>query len=80
MELRDTIPVQGPESQIVGNLVTNDFLATLDPRNREIVVLLSSGFSNKTEIARRLGYAGHSAVSKRLNQIRRQAAEFFGLD
>lgn len=80
VELRDTIPVQGPESQIVGNLVTNDFLATLDPRNREIVVLLSSGFSNKTEIARRLGYAGHSAVSKRLNQIRRQAAEFFGLD
>jgi hypothetical protein len=80
VELRDTIPVQGPESQIVGDLVTNDFLATLDPRNREIVVLLNSGVSSNTEIAKRLGYAGHSAVSKRLNQIRRQAAEFFDID
>jgi len=80
VELRDTIPVQGPESQIVGDLVTNDFLATLNPRNREIVVLLNSGVSSNTEIAKQLGYAGHSAVSKRLNQIRRQAADFFNLD
>ena len=36
VELTDTIPVQGPESEVVGSLVTNDFLATLDTRNRRI--------------------------------------------
>jgi hypothetical protein len=45
VELTDTIPVQGPESKIVGSLVTNDFLATLDTRNRQIVVLLNSGMT-----------------------------------
>ena len=77
VELTDTIPVQGPESEIVGNLVTNDFLATLDTRNRQIVVLLNSGITSRTEIAERLGYANHSAVSKRLAQIRKAAESYF---
>lgn len=77
VELTDTIPVQGPESDVVGNMVTNDFLALLDARNRQIVVLLSSGVTRKTEIADILGYANHSAVSKRLDQIRRAAQAFF---
>lgn len=80
VELPDTVPVQGPESEVVGNLVTNDFLALLDDRNREIVVLLASGVTNKTEIAGILGYANHSAVSKRLAQIRRAAEAYFGED
>jgi hypothetical protein len=77
VELTDTIPVQGPESKIVGSLVTNDFLATLDTRNRQIVVLLNSGMTSRTEIAERLGYANHSAVSKRLAQIRIAAERYF---
>lgn len=77
VELTDTIPVQGPESEIVGNSVTNEFLSLLDVRNRQIVVLLNSGMTSRTEIAERLGYANHSAVSKRLAQIRREAATFF---
>ena len=77
VELTDTIPVQGPESEVVGNLVTNDFLATLDTHNRQIVVLLNSGMTSRTEIAERLGYANHSAVSKRLAQIRKAAEEHF---
>lgn len=40
--LTDTTPVQGPESEVLGNLVTNDFLALLDARSREIVVLLNT--------------------------------------
>lgn len=79
VELTDTIPVQGPESQIVGSLVTNDFLALLDDKNRQIVVLLSSG-ATQTEIAATLGYTNHSAISKRLNQIRRDATKHFDLD
>ena len=77
VELTDTIPVQGPESEVVGKLVTNDFLATLDTRNRQIVVLLNSGMTSRTEIAERLGYANHSAVSKRLTQIRAAAQNYF---
>lgn len=77
VELPDTLPVQGPESEVLGNLVTNDFLALLDARNRQIVVLLNSGVTSRTEIADILGYANHSAVSKRLTQIRKAAARFF---
>ena len=80
VELTDATPVQGPESEVVGNLVTNDFLALLEARNRQIVVLLNSGVTNKTEIADILGYANHSAVSKRLAQIRRAAEVYFDED
>jgi hypothetical protein len=77
VELTDTTPVQGPESEVLGNVVTNDFLALLDATNRQIVVLLNSGVTRKTEIADILGYANHSAVSKRLAQIRRAAEGYF---
>jgi hypothetical protein len=77
VELTDTIPVQGPESEVVGNLITNDFMTMLDHRNRQIVVLLNSGMTSRTEIAELLGYANHSAVSKRLGQIRRAAEAHF---
>lgn len=77
VELTDTIPVQGPESEVVGNLVTNDFMALLDERQRQIVVLLSSGVTKQQEIAERLGYANHAPISKRLTQIRKLALEHF---
>ncbi|WP_239331291.1 hypothetical protein [Frankia sp. CiP3] len=32
VELPDAVPVQGPESEVLGTLVTNDFLVLLDPR------------------------------------------------
>jgi hypothetical protein len=80
VELTDTVAVQGPESEVLGRLVTNDFLALLDTRNRHIVVLLNSGVTSKTEIANILGYANHSAVSKRLAQIRRAAEAHFDED
>ncbi|SNT47298.1 sigma-70 family RNA polymerase sigma factor [Rhodococcoides kyotonense] len=77
VELTDTIPVQGPESEVLGDLVTNDFLALLDERERQVVVLLSSGWTRQREIAEQLGYSNHSAISKRLTAIRKKAAEFF---
>ncbi len=78
VELTETIPVQGPESEVLGKLVTNDFLALLDKQQRAIVVLLSSGY-RQHEIAEQLGYANHSPISKKLNQIRRQAERYFDL-
>ena len=78
VELTDTLPVQSAGSDLLGNLITNDFLAMLDLRNRQIVVLLNSGFTTTTEIAHAMGYANHSAVSKRLAHIRKIAKDYFG--
>jgi hypothetical protein len=77
VELTDNIPVQGPETEVMGNMATSDFLALLNERDREVVVLLSSGVTKLTEVAHIMGYSNHSAVSKRLDRIRRQAEQFF---
>ncbi|BCJ67977.1 sigma-70 family RNA polymerase sigma factor [Polymorphospora rubra] len=78
VELTDTIPVHGPETEVVGRMLCGDFLALLDERDRTVVVLLSSGVTKLTEVADIMGYHNHSAVSKRLDKIRQQAARFFG--
>lgn len=78
VELTETIPIQGPESEILGKLVTSEFLALLDSQQREIVVLLSSGY-RQHEIAERLGYANHSTIAKKLARIRGQAEAYFEL-
>jgi hypothetical protein len=77
VELTDTIPVQGPETEVVDRMVFGDFLALLNDRDREVVVLLYSGVTNLTEIANIMGYSNHSTISKRLTRIRKQAARFF---
>jgi len=79
VELTDTIPVQGPETEVEGNLVVGDFLALLDQRERQIVVLLRSGYTKLGEVASILGYKNHSPVSKYLVRIRRKAEEHFSL-
>lgn len=78
VELTDTIPVQGPETQVEDGLVLADFLALLDERERQVVVLLHSGVTKIGEVASILGYKNHSPISKRLARIRTKAAEYFG--
>lgn len=77
VELTDTIPVQGPDTEVENAIVFADFLALLNKRDRKIVVLLASGTTKLTEIADILGYANHSPVSKRLARIRVQAEHAF---
>jgi hypothetical protein len=79
VELTNTIPVQSPESEFSGRLVTSDFLALLDSKQREIVILLSSGY-RQHEIAEHFGYANHSPIAKKLAQVRKQAETYFELD
>lgn len=79
VELTDTIPVQGPETEVEGNLAVSDFLALLDQRERQVVVLLRSGYTKLGEVASVLGYKNHSAVSKYLARVRRKAEEHFDL-
>jgi hypothetical protein len=74
VELPDTLPVQGTESEVLGNLVTNDFLALLDARNRQIVVLLNSGVTSRTEVADILGYASGPHPRSSRTVLRRQLA------
>lgn len=77
VELTDTIPVQGPETEIIDRTVYGDFLTLLNPQERQVVVLLHSGVTRLTEIATLMGYKNHSPVSKRLAQIRQKAARYF---
>ncbi len=77
VELTDTIPVQGPDTEVEENLVSADFLALLDRQERQVVVLLQSGFTKVGDVASILGYKNHSPVSKRLARIRQKATEYF---
>lgn len=79
VELTDAIPVHGPEAEVEGKLISEDFMAILDQKERAIVVLLSTGFTKLGDVAAQLGYANHSPVSKALARIRRKAAAFFDL-
>jgi len=63
VELTGTIAFQGAESEILGAMVTNEFLTVLDTKNRQIAKLF--------------GYANHIPVSKRLRQIQKATAEYF---
>ncbi len=77
VELTDTIPVQGPETEVEANILFADFLALLDKRDRQVVVLLQSGVTKVGDVAKILGYRNHSPISKRLARIRKKAAEYF---
>lgn len=76
VELSDTIPVHGPESEVHENLLWEEFLALFDGKERQVVVLLRNGFTRVGDIARELGYANHSPVSKALARIRSRAKPF----
>ena len=66
VELPETIPVQGPDTKVQNRVVFADFMALLNERERhQIVILLSRGHTNLTDIAAQLGYANHSPISKR---------------
>ncbi len=73
VELDDTIPVHGPESEVHENLLWQNLMAVLDPKERRVVVCLRSGITRMGEIGKRLGYANHSPVSKALARIRKKA-------
>lgn len=40
VELDDTTPVHGPETEVIGQLACGDFPTLLNPRDREVVVVL----------------------------------------
>lgn len=76
VELCDTIPVHGPNAEGEDNLLWQEFFALLTPKERRIVVCLRSGLTKAAGIARELGYANHSPVSKALGHIRQKALRY----
>ncbi|RLK61899.1 sigma-70 family RNA polymerase sigma factor [Actinokineospora cianjurensis] len=77
VELPDGVPVHGPETEVIDRVLVGDFMTLLKPKDRELIILLRSGMTSLTDIADQMGYANHSAVSKRLDRIRKRAASFF---
>lgn len=78
VELDDTIPVHGADKELDANLLWDDVLALVEPKDRRVVVCLRSGITRVSEIATVLGYANHSAVSKKLARIRQRARQLLG--
>ncbi|GKS12942.1 hypothetical protein YDYSY3_39420 [Paenibacillus chitinolyticus] len=72
VELNETIPVIGPYSEIDNRLFWQDFMTILDPKEKQIVVMLRNGTTNLTDIGRHLGYANHSPISKALRKIEKK--------
>lgn len=76
VELRDTIAVHGPEAEVDEHLLWQDFFAILNPKESQVVVCLRNGVTKAAEIAKLLGYANHSPVSKSLRRIRQKVQLF----
>lgn len=76
VELDDTIPVHCPESEVHENLLWENFIALLEPKEKRIVVCLRNGHTRVGEISQILGYANHSPVSKALAKIRHKAVQY----
>jgi hypothetical protein len=79
IEIDDTIPVLGPESEIHERLLWDQFLGILNEKERTVVVLLRSGVTKLKDIAQHLGYANHSPVSKALTRLAKKAKHFMNL-
>jgi len=80
VELDETIPCHGPEAEVEADLLWEDFFAVLNAKERQVVVCLRSGVTQVGEIAKEIGYANHSPVSKKLAAIRRKAALLLGIE
>jgi hypothetical protein len=70
VEIDDTIPVHGPETDVEENLLWQSLFAILNPKDRRVTICLRSGISKVATISQLLGYANHSPVSKALKRIR----------
>lgn len=79
VELNEAKPVHAPTSEVHENLLWEDFITLLNPKERRIVVCLKNGVTRVSDISKELGYANHSPVSKALTQIRKKAERYLQL-
>ena len=55
-------------------------MSLLDKKERRVTVCLRKGTVGAVDIAKELGYANHSPVSKALAKIRKKASDFFDMN
>lgn len=77
LEMPDTAPVYSEDTEVHERLLWGDFMTLLDAKERRVAVCLRRGSIGAVDIAKELGYANHSPVSKALARIRRKASDFF---
>lgn len=77
VELDETIPVISNESEVDNKLMWEDFITLLNPKEKSIIVCLRNGETKLGDIAKELGYANHSPVSKALKKVQKKAKYFF---
>lgn len=77
VELPDSVPVYSEDTEVHERLLWGDFMTFLDAKERRVAVCLRRGTTGPVNIAKELGYANHSPVSKALSRIRRKASHFF---
>ena len=68
-----------PEEERRYIFLRDEFVKTLNSTDREIYYLLEKGITQK-EIAKRLGYKTHSAVSKRMKIMNKDFKKFLGFE
>ncbi len=68
-----------PGMEIKYNFLRDEYAKTLDGIDREIYYLSEQGYKQK-EIAEKLGYKNHSAVSKRMKKINKDFQQFLGFE
>ena len=68
-----------PEEERRYIFLRDEFAKTLNGTDREIYYLLEKGITQK-EIAKRLGYKTHSAVSKRMKIMNKEFKKFLGFE
>jgi len=75
VELDETIPVHGPESEVEEDLLWENLMGFCDVKERKVIVLLRKGVTKIGDISKELGYANHSPVSKALSRVRKKAED-----
>lgn len=77
VEMPNTVPVYAEDTEVHERILWGDFMTLLDPKERRVAVCLRRGSIGAVDIAKELGYANHSPVSKALAKIRQKASNFF---
>jgi hypothetical protein len=77
VEMPESVPVHSEDSEVHERILWGDFMSLLDRKERRVVVCLRKGSTGPVDIARELGFANHSPVSKALTAIRLKAERFF---
>lgn len=79
VEIDNAIPVHGPTSEVHEDLIWEDFIALLNPKEKQIVICLKNGITKLTDIGQYLNYANHSPISKAMTAIRKKAKALINL-